>query len=82
MGAVHPLQGVALLEESVYDIALPGEFGTQLLEGERLLRPLLVPLPHITLRTGSNALLKNVNRAQTLHDNLRIKSMGGARGAP
>ena len=63
VGAVHPLEGVALLEEGVNDIALPREFGTQFLEGEGLLRSLLVPLPHIALRTRSNAFLKNVNRA-------------------
>ena len=63
VGAVHPLEGVALLEEGVNDIALPREVGAQFLEGEGLLRSLLVPLPHIALRTRSNALLKNVNRA-------------------
>ena len=72
MGAVHSLEGVALLEEGVDDIALPRQVRTQFLEGEGLLRPLPVPLPHIALRTGSNALLKNVTRAQTLHGNLRM----------
>ena len=81
VGAVHPLEGVALLEEGVNDIALPGELGAQLLEGEGLLRSLLVPLPHIALRTRSNALLKNVARTQTLHGNLGMKD-GRDPGSP